>query len=90
MYDARHFPGQAAGPVTAARVVDIGTEDFVDAHSFVWHALAAGAYTFRPASATADLTLTLAAGGYPQVAGVPILCTAVRAGAGLSILVANL
>lgn len=90
MYDRRRFPGSVAGPVTNARRVDLSGGDFEDPRGFVWTAIAAGEYTFRPAGAEADLTLTLEAGGFPAVGGVAIMCSAVRSGASLSILAANL
>ena len=90
MFDARRFPGSAVGPVTNARIVGLAAADFTDERGFVWHALAAGSYTFRPKDAAVDITLMLEAGEYPTCADVPIFCEAVRRGAGLSILAANL
>ena len=88
--DVRRFTGTSWGPVRAARIVDLAGGDFDDPRGFVFNALAAGDYTYRPESASVDLTVTLAVGGYPTVAGVACLCSSVRSGTGLSILVANI
>ena len=87
--DRRRFEG-ALGPVQNARVVDLAGADFVDPRGFVFTAAADGDYVFRPASASVDLRQNLMAGEYAQVAGTAVLCTAVRMGAGLSIIAANL
>ena len=87
--DRRKFEG-ALGPVQDARVVALDAADFEDQRGFVWAAAADGDYRFRPAEASVDLMQNLAAGEYPQVAGVAILCVAVRQAAGLSIIAANL
>ena len=87
--DRRKFEG-ALGPVQNARVVDLDGADFVDERGFVFAAAVDGNYRYRSAQATVDLMQTLSAGEYPQVAGTAILCTEVRMGAALSILVANL
>ena len=89
MLDLRRYAG-GVGPVQNARTAELARADFEDARGFVWHALADGSYTFRPFGASADVTLTLEAGDYPAVAGTPVACEAVRRGAGLSILAANL
>ena len=95
MYDARrdrrHFPpGGGVGPVVAVRTVDLAAADFVDPRGFIWQATADGSYTYRAVDSTADTTVTLTAGQYPQVASVPVLCEAVRMGAALGIIAAGL
>ena len=87
--DARRISGPV-GPVRNARFVDLAGADFEDPRGFVFTANADGVYVFRPESADADLTLALLPNEAPTVAGRPMLCTAVRMGAGLSIFVGNL
>ena len=87
--DQRSYEG-ALGPVQAARVVSLDTEAFEDPRGFVFQSAADGDYAYLPVGAPVDLRQTLMAGEHPTVAGVAILCTAVRQGAGLSIVVANL
>lgn len=88
--DVRRYTGTAWGPVRNARIIDLSGGDFVDRRGFVWQAETAGSYSYRPESASGDLTVTLQAGEYPTVGGVSILCSAVRQRAGLLILAANL
>ena len=66
------------GPLKDRRVIDISADDFLDVRGFVVEAIDAGDITYRTLGGTADVTQTLAAGDYPAVAGVPVLCTAVR------------
>ena len=87
--DIRNYEG-ALGPVQAARVVDLDADGFVDERGFVFQSGVDGTYSFLPADAGVDLRQTLMAGEHPTCAGVAILCTAVRQGAGLMIVVANL
>ena len=90
-YDRRHFPpGGGIGPVVGVRTVDLAAADFEDPRGFVWHCTADGTYTYRAIDSSADTTVTLTAGEYPQVASVPVLCEAVRMGAGLGIIAAGL
>ena len=87
--DQRSYEG-ALGPVQAARVVDLDTAGFEDPRGFVFQSAVDGTYSFHPVGAPVDLQQMLMAGEHPTVAGVAILCDAVRQGAGLSIVVANL
>ena len=87
--DQRNFEG-ALGPVQNARAVDIDSAGFFDERGFVFQSSVDGMYSYLPAGASVDLRQQLNAGEWPTVAGVAILCTAVRAGLGLSIVVANL
>ena len=87
--DRRKFEG-ALGPCQAARIVDIDAAAFEDERGFVFTAATDGEYVFRPADAAMDLRQMLMAGEHPTVAGVAILCTAVRQAAGLAIIAANL
>ena len=77
------------GPLRGAKTVSLA-EDFVDARGFVFVALVAGDYTFRPVDSDGDLTQTLTRGSGPNVQNIPILCSVVRADSAKSMLVAYL
>lgn len=69
--------GGPAGPLKSREVVDISSTDFVDDRGFLVEAAGAGDLTYRPLIGE-DQTQTVTAGGYPSVAGVPVVCVAVR------------
>ena len=75
--DLQWYSGPA-GPLKSRSVVDISTTDYVDHRGFLVQAAGAGDLTYRPLIGTADQTETVTAGGYPSVAGVPVICIAVR------------
>lgn len=75
--DLQWYSGPA-GPLKSRSVVDISTTDYTDDRGFLVEAATAGDLTYRPLIGAADQTQTVTAGGYPSVAGVPVICTAVR------------
>lgn len=66
------------GPLIDRYAVAIGDDDIVPGRPFVAVAVAAGDLTYRPVGATEDRTETLAVGGFPNVANIPVLLEAVR------------
>ena len=69
------------GPVGPLKHVrNIATNaDFEDPRGFIAQAVGAGNLTYVPFAGDADVTDALEAGGFPNVAGIPVLCRAIRA-----------
>lgn len=68
------------GPLKDKRVVDISTNDFEDGRGFVVQVATAGALAYRTLEGDADQSENgLAKGAIVNVAGVPVLCRALRA-----------
>ena len=94
--DVRHLrrrvgPLGPVGLVLNARLVSLDGGDFEDPRGFVWHAVTIGSYIYRPFEAEVDLGIAITmTGTSPLVAGGLVLSEAVRQGAGLKILVANI
>ena len=79
--DMRRTAGTPVGPLRDEFDIDISANDYVLESGFVFHASVAGDLSYRTLDGSADLTRTFAAGGFPAVAGVPVVCRVVRASA---------
>lgn len=68
------------GPLRDRLVVEIGAEDYAPGGGFVCEAAAAGQLDFRTWAGQADQSIAgMSAGDAVEVAGVPVLLSAVRA-----------
>ena len=77
------------GAVRDVQQVRIGGAAHADPRGFVFQAVTAGDYHVTPEASEFSLTLTLAAGEAPTVAGLPIICTEVSGAVNATILVGN-
>ena len=77
----------APGPIMRARTVDISAADFTDdddEYGFLVDVSKAGDLVVIPSGSSAEMEFAgLDAGGFPNVAGVPILCRTVKASAAI-------
>ena len=71
--------GDPIGPLRDKKVITIATADYVDERGFLCQVGTDGNLTYRTLAGTEDLTETsMDAGDFVNVAGIPVIVTAVR------------
>ena len=92
--DQRALSGGGLGIVRNVRLVSLNDADFIDERGFVFQVYASPGWddylTVRPVDAGADVLLAVVPGQAVAVAGIPVLCAAVRQATGVTLLVGNL
>lgn len=70
--------GDPVGPLRGRKTVTIGSEDVEFDAGVIVQAATAGDLVYHPLYGGSDITETVAVGDFPNVAGIPVLVSAIR------------